>query len=55
MESEWIRTANIAPPEIQIAEIDADKEVRIRQEFHIRGYPTMLLMKDGFSFFLLFK
>ena len=49
MAPEWNRTSLLAPEGITIADIDADKSNRIRQEYEIRGFPTLLVVQDGLS------
>ena len=40
MAPEWTRTALIAPDDVKIADFDAYK--------NHRGFPTLLVFKDGF-------
>ena len=48
MAPEWTRTALIAPDDVKIADFDAYKNQKIGKEFGIRGFPTLLVFKDGF-------
>ena len=53
MDAEWEIASAIASPNIQFADIDGDTIEKLRDFLNVTAYPTLLIMKDGISFFII--
>ena len=44
----WEDIAETLDQEVKVGEIDATQQTRLAERFNIQGYPTLLLIENGF-------
>jgi len=47
MEEDWKTFASAQPENLAVAEVDCTLEKELCEHFHIEGYPTLVLVRDG--------